>query len=118
MPETKELITKELIAQIYKFEMLEDVTFEFRNPPPGCISFKTVFTKDCINIYELANRCKEWAQDNQYQVSSYSDFGTHDWFSQITTLDEHRVNRKTFCAQDEARAIFLACEYIRKKINT
>jgi len=74
-----------------------------------------------INIYELAHKCKEWAFDNKYELSTWktrkeskSKYGNSKWNEKMTekigwiaSLGLHY----TF-AESEPEAIFLACQWI------
>ena len=68
-----------------------------------------------INIYELANKCKEWAENKDYYIVS----GT--WALQGEKQKACIIGKpkplENFIANTEVEAIFKACEWILKEIN-
>ena len=72
-----------------------------------------------INIYELANKCKEWALSEGYYFSIYS------FNFSCNTEQEHRIrlllgNEVVYwgndsCNETEPEAIFKACQWILDK---
>jgi hypothetical protein len=83
--------------------------------------------KECwINIYELSEKCKQWAFIKWYGIESSINSNGRDekddiqWVYYVHLLDlrniEHVLNRnkfiKEFVANTEAEAVFKACEYI------
>ena len=75
----------------------------------------TDYFDDCINIYELVHRCKEWAWSKSYASNSiiFVDFESNKvYLCAITIADE--LNWKKFEADTEHEAIFKACEWILK----
>ena len=71
---------------------------------------------DSINIYELANKCKEWAFDKKYdfeviRIKREKDYGKV--FIRIHTIHTNKVNGKEFYPfNEEPEAIFKACQWI------
>ena len=63
-----------------------------------------------INIYELANKCKEWAISKCYEIVSYTE-GCEIFQTQLGETIKY------FYAETEVEAIFLACEYILNNIK-
>jgi hypothetical protein len=83
--------------------------------------------KECwINVYELSERCKQWAFIKWYSIESSIDSDGFDeqdnieWVYYVYLSDlkniEHIGNRnkfiKEFKAKTEPEAIFKACEWI------
>lgn len=67
-----------------------------------------------INIYELAYKCKEWADKQNFAIRSYIWFGK----GKSTTVDlEDNIPNKGFEAISEVEAIFQAAEYILNQID-
>jgi hypothetical protein len=64
-----------------------------------------------INLYELANKCKEYFSLNTSNcIMSFLDFdGT--WFANVSGT----IFEKGFQGTSEPEVIFKACEYILKK---
>ncbi|MCD6435172.1 MAG: hypothetical protein J7L15_02105 [Clostridiales bacterium] len=105
------MITVELLKVI----LGQDYSVEFTEMIGDTIAYND-YESCSINIYELANKCKEWAINNDYQLSSYTDFGTQDWFCQVTSIDNTgNVYKNTFCDVSEPETIFKACEWILKE---
>lgn len=62
-----------------------------------------------INIYELAHKCKEWANNKEFHLWSMQNECQLETFKSSHNLDiEH------FMADTEPEAIFKACEWILK----
>ena len=64
-----------------------------------------------INIYELANKCKEWAYNQNFYIYSIVSFAGEGW-CYITKEDNIEKRLKTFIADTEPEAVFEACEWI------
>ena len=74
-----------------------------------------------INIYELANLCKEWAYRYGYEIASYKLQDIHNkpyrCILAHNNLQLNRDMRYGFYADTEPDSIFLGCEYILEKIK-
>ena len=68
-----------------------------------------------INIYELANKCKEWAHTYKLSVRSFNGYG--GWFCTISSWDDSTFKSKEFNATTEPEAIFKACDYILNELS-
>ena len=64
-----------------------------------------------VNIYELANKCKKWA-DVFHVVSIYSKVDFNGGVAYIITAGR---KTKKFFEDSEAEAVFKACEWILEK---
>ena len=62
------------------------------------------------NIYELANRCKEWAHSQNFMIQSY----LYNTKARADLLSSCDVDEK-FQADTEPEAVFRACEWILKE---
>ena len=58
----------------------------------------------CINIHELAHKCKEWALQYKYELLS----GYLSGNGYVVVMEQ----RRTWFAPTEVEAVFKACEYI------
>ena len=70
----------------------------------------------CINIHELAFKCKEWAYDNTaYEITAYRMQDTSEYRCVIglNLLSKYK-DVIGFYADSEPEAIFKACEWIRE----
>lgn len=68
-----------------------------------------------MNIYELANKCKEWALANGYSIETrpYNDYGYTDWFIIMYDSETKIADRKEFdLSKSEPEAVFMVCQYI------
>jgi hypothetical protein len=72
-----------------------------------------------INIYELTNKCKEWALTHNYSFETrpYNDYGHIDWHIAIWK-DNIQLLPINLCVS-EPEAIFNACQWLldSKKIE-
>ncbi len=70
-----------------------------------------------INIYEVAHKCKEWAWDKGYIISSgrttSNDFCTSVF--KVMTIDPYSKELTQTWGVTEPEAIFTACEWILKQ---
>lgn len=71
-----------------------------------------------INIYELAHKCKEWAFNEGFTLSSSKD-GIDEWCIELYNhladdINDYRLNIDfdAFDATTEPEAIFKACQWI------
>lgn len=72
-----------------------------------------------INIYELAHKCKEWANKQGYKKVYSGIYESTDQGSMyICILDSNDTNCKDFWADTEVEAIFKACEWILTNVKT
>ena len=78
-----------------------------------------------INIYELAHKCKEWALDNRYIITTMPNLTEKKWRNTSIRLLHFYSSRKDrhiqqhhpdnrFEGDTEAEAVFKACEWILK----
>lgn len=66
-----------------------------------------------INVYELAHKCKDWANKKGYILSSalHNDQG----YCELKKETQERIKSIAWCPMDfntEVEAIFSACQYI------
>ncbi len=128
------IITKELLSKVLKIEIISCqmkqkniIGYEYNKVSKNQWSSKT-FCNRSINIYELANKCKEWAfefrfdnkpTNNRYyrQRSGYEDkFNVEkqkrEKLGYMTLTFGCLGHTKTFYADTEPEAIFKACQWI------
>ncbi len=71
------------------------------------------WTYKSINIYELANKCKEWAFTEGFILVSYKE--ENCWYCDV---EERKTSANTISnnsAKTEPEAIFNSCEFIFKE---
>lgn len=107
------MISKELLSIILD-EYIETVLINKKDNTDNNIyycDFETTDYIDCfaINIYELAHKCKEWADKQNFAIKSYIWFGKG---KSIFTDLEDKVYSTMFDAETEPEAIIKACEWI------
>lgn len=103
----KNVISKELLSEVLEVKVL-GFTY-IPNDKDTISSNESIFVtlKDshpCINIHELAHKCKEWAKNKGYYLKSWindDDSGT----CEILLFGKHD-------AKTEYEAIFKACQWI------
>ena len=81
-----------------------------------------------INIYELAHKCKEWALDNRWIISTMPMLTEKKWRNRSVRLSHFYSAGKDMYldgishngrieADTETEAIFKACDYILKELS-
>lgn len=106
------MISKELLSEIMQLSILEVGEID------DCyLSFNYYILDDddikaCINIYELAHKCKEWLKNNVSNANSGFNNG-HMSFCYIDSCDIQDI----FYAHTEIEAIFKSCEWILKELK-
>lgn len=72
--------------------------------------------KRYINIYELAHKCKEWASELEFEISSCTYKATVEYNCRQDEDDDRRLfwksDYETFSSDTEPEAIFKACQWI------
>lgn len=98
-------ISKELLSEVLNKEITD------YSVHTGFIWFKHKDFVSNINTYELAYKCKEWANKNsKYSIGSNVD-NAWVWEKETDLLIED------FEAETEVEAVFKACEWIRKELD-
>ena len=67
-----------------------------------------------INIYELANKCKEWILAEGYSFFSYSDDNS-EWYAQCKLVTTDIQPLTWSVADTEPDAVFEAAEWVRQQ---
>jgi len=76
------------------------------------------FDKDVFNIYELAHKCKEWANGNGADITSTNRQGIYSNKAlALVDVDWRPDEREIVEATTEPEAIFKACEWILQQTN-
>ena len=107
-------ISKELLSEVlgYKVDYIAGVGETY-------VGFHTEMGGTNINIYELAHKCKEWANKQGYKKVYSGIYESTDQGSMyICILDSNDTNCKDFWADTEVEAIFKACEWILANVKT
>jgi len=111
MKTNDQIISKELLSAILKRD-IEEV----KNIMGSTLYFNVPEHGDYINVYELAHKCKEWAENLKYTIASnnYSatiSYNEHQEEDDDRHLfwkcDEHKIFKDT-----EVNSIFKACQWI------
>ena len=115
---TNELISKVLNVnvqtKIHKDDLCSDnilIYWEFDGYHNECRN---------INIYELANKCKDWAATKGYVLFSKTRLNSSLASCYFDTIGRHDYEddfHNDFRAETEPEAVFKACEWIRKKLK-
>lgn len=102
---SKELLSKVLGNKVKSIRLVEKYDGKLNKRVNGLhVTFEGYVEN--INIHEIAHRCKEWAWQNGYIISS---FPTPAYWRVVVG------SRKVFIADNETEAIFKACEWILKE---
>lgn len=101
------VISKELLSEVLGNGIYTHVSLD------NCVvSWNNAKEDESINIYELANKCKEWAVVKQfYNIATLLDYTGHTCIIRqdpITFLN----TELRFRAGTEPDAIFKACQWI------
>ena len=84
----------------YKVEMVGDNTVKYND-------------HYVINVYELCNKCKEWAWENKFIVASFKNkFG---WYASVDTYDDNP--REAFKGDTEEEMVFAVCEWVLDELR-
>ena len=96
---SKELLSEVLGGRAYEFKIKGNTVYQiYENGLP-------LMNDIPINIYELAYKCKEWAYNKKDTILT-------SWKDRDCCYCEVDNNIMCFSADDEAIAIFKACEWI------
>lgn len=101
-------ISKELLSEVLGSKVL-NYSCNSKSIYYDYIEDGITYTSYNINIYELAHKCKKWAFDKGYILSSHKNC-CYIYSSLMTFIDEFNDN-------SEIEAIIKACEWTRKEIN-
>ena len=119
------MISKELLSEvlgvevnIFDVDKKNDLVFEYKNDGTygdTDIKINKDFIGTYINIYELAHKCKEWANSIGYKMES----GTNCLigYSASTCRSMTDDGWTVFQSDTEPEAIFKACEWILRREN-
>ena len=105
------MISTELLSEVlYTFQEIHYVEkLDFRTIKFGGISIEGNFINSSMNIYELAHKCKEWANNKGFHLWSMQNE------CQLETFEaSHNLDIEHFMADTEIEAVFKACEWILK----
>ena len=119
---SKEIISKELLREVLGRKTITDIAGDGWGKDDE-IAYWFQDRVFCINIYELAHKCKEWAYAKGYSISSAYGFGDDEMSFSYASLDKIGVGLDTgsienidvfhsMATRDEPEAIFKACQWI------
>lgn len=106
------MISKELLSEILNIRVYEAIKAE-ENFIYFCIGLPLL---QKINIYELSNKCKEWAYNKGYPFNVLYRYDYRDRCEPKYDIDLYN-HRKSFRDDIEHKAIFRACEWILKDMS-
>ena len=127
------MISKELLSAVLNIENITHVVKKTRklhmynagehvgkskNVVYGvCVANECGYTTYDINIYELAHKCKKWAFNKGYYLSSYYDSPLmHGCEVQRIASDPKLPLLLDIESESEPEAIFEACEWILNEL--
>ena len=104
------MISKELLSAV-----LENKTVDFVDVTGNQIWFHSPlqtmchkWSDMCINIHELAHKCKEWI--TQHRLMIISHFGSTRSFIEVRDIDTNKIIHSLHGVEPEA--VFQACEWV------
>jgi len=120
-------ISKELLSAVLNEKVARITDTTNFNMLEYEISKQTIDTSNIafrsINIYELSNKCKEWANNQGsyylYSRPSFEGVGAICYISNDFYIDGHWNSDlwNTFKARTEPEAIFKSCEWVMEQNN-
>ena len=120
---SKELLSIIMCAKIERFRILNNIAH---------IYYINDEQEYFISVYELSYRCREWARNNDYEVSACKPIVQDDegkavinyWYKAYihkfelgTYSGPEQILKFDINCSSEPEAIFRACEWILNKIN-
>lgn len=110
------MISKELLSEVLGYE-IEIRGFRDKYIPSNFEYIKDMVDVKIINIFELAYKCKEWALNKGYYISSniYDNNGCCQLFkdnSSVCNECGEIESLEHFHSSCESGAIFKACQWI------
>lgn len=115
------MISKELLNEVLPDKQIDQIritdnTLWFKKAE---MKMSRRWSDECINIYELAHKCKIWAITKNVYICSFSNMNggvadVYNGFSKLLFESRSLANSER---QTEVEAIFKACEWILKEIN-
>ncbi len=116
----QEVISKELLREVLKDKKIEFVDIRdnqiwFAKTEKGAMAW--TWSDICINIHELAHKCKEWADGYGYTLKSFTADNYQGVSNGCCEFYYERTGKKVkdlkdVCEQSEPEAIFKACQWI------
>ena len=121
-------ISKELLEEVLNVEISEVTGMLTHKNNQSLLSY---ITKNCsindgkelINIYELMNKMKLWAYDNDYEIMSGTMLDDNLMLTWYATVYPVTATRKTYSlrfdteANNEFETVKECCEWILKEIK-
>ena len=106
---SKELLSEVLNASIYYMEIQsKNIIVHYDKGMP-------LMYDDSINIYELANKCKEWALSKDYYLRAEQGINYYDnlqWTCFLNINMDDGAEYIDYWNSTEPEAIFKACQWI------
>jgi hypothetical protein len=128
------MISKELLQRIVNNLTVKEVVSTDDNRIDNNIYYtlEEIDILQSINIYELAYRCREWARNNEYEVSACRPIVSNDegkavinyWYKSYIFKFElgayhgtEQILKFDVNVSSEPEAVFRACEWILTQIK-
>ena len=113
------MISKELLTEVLPDKQIDQIritdnTLWFKKAE---MKMSRTWSEECINIYELAYKCKKWALDQNCCIRSYILKQEKEGRARLEYHYLVDMPSEVFEADTEYEAIFKACEWILKEIN-
>ena len=117
------MISKELLSEVLGIEIVEilgvdkknDLVYKIMQEYKNNDGYESKTIGTYINIYELAYKCKEWALDNGYTLSSNlnnENDKKHKDGKAVVFFPDNETYPEIFDEGTEYEAIFEACQWI------
>ena len=103
------MISKDLLSEVLEININKIKEVHKVNNIIKIVDTKNMYND--INIYELANKCKEWAYEIDFYIYSIFTFAG-EGACYVTKDDEILKRLATFAGDSEPEAIFKACQWI------
>jgi len=104
--------SKELLSAVLNKKVKEVHEGSYKNEINYTIATGEYY---CINIHELAHKCKEWAYEQEF-ILHIKRTGEIEYKLTVESLNINKVYflQQIFYSKTELQAIFEACEWILK----
>jgi len=114
----KESISKELLSEVLGHkDTVDSVKYStsYANMELGILykkEYESYNLVDCINIYELAHKCKEWAWHQGFSIRSSVFTEGSSIKGKVDLLENYTRSFEPVYGDTEPEAIFKACQWV------
>lgn len=111
-----QLLSAVLGVEVISFELKQKnkIAYEYNKPSKNEWSGKE-FCNRSINLYELANKCKEWAFDEGFEIHSFKR--ANNFYRAYPVNIGRGGSPIEISGMTEPESIFNACQYIYDNIK-